>query len=328
MGFADRVDRFQRRHPAAGFPLAVVYKFVDDQGGYLAALVAYYGFVSLFPLLLLLSTILGFVLMGDPGLQQRVLSSALRQFPVLGTQLRDPSRIGGGTFGLIVGLVASVYGGLGVAQAIQHLMNTAWRVPRNSRPNPLKGRLRSLGLLATAGVAVLGTTLLSAIGSALSLGLVGSCLTLAASFALNALVFVVVFRLATARGLSVRQVAPGALLGALIWQLLQSFGVFYVRRVVSQASETNGVFAIVLGLIAFLYLAAVLLVFCVEMNVVRVEGLYPRSLLTPFTDDVDLTRGDRQAYSGQAETQRMKGFEDIDVNFDQGAQERAGPGPV
>jgi membrane protein len=321
MGFAQRVDDFQRRHPSAGFPLGVVYKYVDDQGGYLAALVAYYGFVSLFPLLLLLSTILGFVLTGDPGLQHRVLSSALHQFPVVGTQLRDPSRIGGGTVGLIVGLVASVYGGLGVAQAVQHLMNTAWRVPRNSRPNPLKGRLRSLGLLATAGVAILGTTLLSALGSALSLGLVGSCVTLAASVALNALVFVVVFRLATARALSLREVAPGALLGALIWQLLQSFGVFYVRRVVGRASETNGVFAIVLGLLAFLYLAAVLLVFCVEMNVVRVERLYPRSLLTPFTDDVVLTSGDRQAYSDQAETQRMKGFEDIDVHFDQSGEQ-------
>jgi membrane protein len=316
MGFAQRADRFQQRHPAAGFPLGVVYKFVDDQGGYLAALVTYYGFVSLFPLLLLLSTILGFVLMGDADLQQRVLSSALHQFPVVGSQLRDPSRVGGGAFGLVVGLLASLYGGLGVAQALQHVMNTAWRVPRNSRPNPFKGRLRSLALLLTAGIAVLGTTALSAAGSALSLGVTGSALTLAASLSLNALVFVVAFRLATARRLSIAQVSPGAVLGALMWQLLQSFGVFYVRRVVQHASETNGVFAIVLGLIAFLYLAASAMVICVEINVVRVERLYPRSLLTPFTDHVALTRGDRRAYADQAQTQKMKGFEDIDVTFD------------
>ena len=87
MGVTEWLDAFQRRHPAAGFPLAVIYKFVDDQGSYLAALIAYYGFLSLFPLLLLLSTVLGLVLRGHPQLQEQVLHSTLNQFPIIGNQL-------------------------------------------------------------------------------------------------------------------------------------------------------------------------------------------------------------------------------------------------
>lgn len=99
MSITSRLDGYQRRHPKAGFPIAVVYKYFDDQGGYLAALITYYGFLSLIPLLLLMSTILGFVLAGDPQAQHVVLNSALSQFPVIGQQLQEPKRIGGASRG-------------------------------------------------------------------------------------------------------------------------------------------------------------------------------------------------------------------------------------
>jgi membrane protein len=190
-------------------------------------------------------------------------------------------------------------------------------IPRNSRPNPFKARGRSVVLLATAGVAVLGITALSVIGSsgAGSFGVAMRVTLLGLSVALNAAAFVFVFRIATARALTFRDVAAGAISAALIWQLLQSFGVVYVAHVVKNASATNGVFAFVLGLIAFLYLTAVAMLLCVQVNVVRVEHLCPRALLTLFTDNVTLTAQDRHAYSDQAKTQRMKGFEDVDVHF-------------
>nr|WP_246405619.1 YihY/virulence factor BrkB family protein [Modestobacter versicolor] len=312
------MDRLQRRHRAAGFPIAVVYKYVDDSGPYLAALITYYAFVSLFPLLLLFSTVLSSVLAGDPELQQRLLDSALSQFPVVGDQLGTPEELSGGVVGVVVGILGALYGGLGVAQAVQYAMNTAWSVPRNSRPNPFLARGRSLLLLGTAGIAVLGTTALSTLGSgnAGSLGTVLRMLALVGSITVNGIVFVFAFRLATARHLTIRQVAPGALIAAVLWQLLQTFGVAYVSRVISTASATNGVFALVLGLLAFLYLAAVVGVLCVEINVVHVQRLWPRALLTPFTDDVDLTPGDRRSYTGQAKAQRQKGFETVHVTFD------------
>jgi membrane protein len=315
---ADRLDRLQRRHRAAGFPIAVVYKYVDDTGPYLAALITYYAFISLFPLLLLLTTILGHLLAGNPELQQKLIDSALSQFPVVGEHLATPAELSGGAVGIVVGLLGSLYGALGVAQAVQHAMNTAWSVPRNSRPNPFLARGKSLLLLGTAGLAVLGTTALSTMGSgnAGSLGTLLRTLSLLGSITVNSIVFVLAFRLATARHLTVGQVAPGALIAAVLWQLLQTFGVSYVSRVVSRASAINGVFALVLGLLAFLYLAAVIGVLCVEINVVRVDRLWPRALLTPFTDDVDLTAGDKRSYTGLAKSQRQKGFEEVHVTFD------------
>ena len=317
MAVSHRLDQFQRRHPVVAFPIAVLYKYLDDSGGYLAALIAFFGLLSLFPLLLLLSTILGFALSGNSELQREVLNSALHQFPVVGPQLRDPERFGGGVLGLVIGVLGSVYGALGVAQASQYAMNTAWSIPRNERPNPIKARLRSLLLLLTAGIALLGTTVLSAIGSsgAGSLGLLLRVLVLAASIGLNVAVFVFGFRIATARDLTVGQVMPGAISAAVLWQLLQSFGVLYVAHVVRHASSVNSVFAVVLGLITFLYLTAIVVVLCVEVNVVHVNKLHPRALMTPFTDRVNLTRADENAYTRQAKTQRMKGFEEVNVAF-------------
>ncbi len=329
MSVTERLDRMQRRHRVLGFPLAVLYKFVDDQGSYLAALITYYGFLSLFPLLLLMTSVLGFVLGGDAHLQQRVLNSTLSQFPVIGSQLGDPKGLRGSGAGLVIGLLGAVYGGLGVAQAGQNAMNTAWQVPRNNRPNPIKARLRSLLLLATVGLGVLATTILSALGSSAgafgaSFGVGFKVVLTAVAVLVNAGIFLLAFRVATARDVSFRQIAPGALLAGLGWQLLQSFGTAYVGHVVKHASATNGVFALVLGLIAWLYLEAVIVVLCAEVNVVRSRRLYPRALLTPFTDNVQLTSGDERAYTSAAKAQRNKGFQQIDVSFHPGDPPDAG----
>jgi YihY family inner membrane protein len=313
-----RFDAYQRSHPAAGFPIAVLYKYLDDGAGSLAALLTYYGFVSMFPLLLLASTILGLVLSGDPGAQKAVLDSALSQFPVIGGQLHQPDRLGGGVAGLTVGVLGALYGGLGVTLALQNAMNTAWTVPRNLRPNPLQSRARGLVLLLTSGSALLSTGVLGALGGGGvgSFGVLVRVAAMLASVLISAVTFIVLFRVATARHLSVRDVAPGAIAAAIAWQLLQFFGASYVNGVVKHSSDTNGVFALVLGLIAFIYLAAVAIMFCVEVNVVRVDRLYPRALLGPLTDNVHLTEGDQRAYTDQAKAQQYKGSEHIEVRFD------------
>ena len=317
MNIAKRLDTLQRRHSALGFPIAVLYKYIDDQGVYLAALVAYYGFVALFPLLLLLSTVLGLVLVGHPGLQQHIIESALSQFPVIGQDLRVPRRLGGGVTGLVIGVVGALYGGLGITLACQNAMNTAWSVPLLLRPDPIRARGHGLLLLGTIGGAVLGTAAISGIGAAAHISGPFTALLTATSVALNCGVFIVAFRVTTARQVSTRDVAPGAVLAAVVWQILQSFGALFVRKIVHGSSATNGVFAIVLGLLAFLFLAAAAVVFCIEINAVRVDKLYPRALLLPFTENVELTAGDRRTFTNQTLAQRATTHQHIVVSFDE-----------
>src|SRR5215216_4299342 len=100
-----KVDRLQQRHPWTAFPVAVWKKFGDDNGGRLAGQLTYYGFLSLFPLLLVSVTILGFVLDGRPDLQQKILDSAVSQFPIIGDQLRqNVASLKGSVVALVIGI--------------------------------------------------------------------------------------------------------------------------------------------------------------------------------------------------------------------------------
>jgi uncharacterized BrkB/YihY/UPF0761 family membrane protein len=327
---AEGVDRFQRRHLVIGFPLAVIYKFVEDQGSYLAAIISYYAFVAIFPLLLLASSILGFLLQGDPTLQAQLLDSALAQFPIVGTQLGRPEGLQGSTSAMVVGGVVALYGVLGLGQAGQNAMNVVWAVPRNSRPNPLLSRLRSLLLLALAGVAILLIASVGSLGSTVgTLGPeVGTGLRWALNVGvvlLNAAVLTVLFWLATPDRPSLVSTAPGALAVALMWQGLQFLGGLFVSRVISRVDAVNGTFALVLGLIGLIYVASLMAVLGIEINVLRARKLYPRALLTPFTDNVELTPADRHAYVDYAKAQRHKGFQRVRVTFDQPADEIESP---
>jgi membrane protein len=317
------IDAYQRRHHWIGYPLAVVYKFFDDQGPYLAALITYYGFLSIFPLLLLLATVLGFVLSDNPQLQAKLLDSALSQFPVIGPQLRsDVTSLHGSGLGLAVGIVGTIYGGLGVAQASQNALNRAWGVPRNERPNPLLARARSVLLLLLFAVGVVVTTGLSTLGAmsdsfGTNVGLGVRIAAIALAVLANVLLFVVAFRLLTARRTSVSDVLVGAVVAGVGWQLMQTLGAWYVRRRLQGATEVYGLFGLVLGLLAWIYLVAIIIVAAAEIDSVRRRHLWPRSLLTPFTDDVDLTHADKRAYRSYATSERFKGFEDVDVTFDE-----------
>lgn len=319
MSFVGTLDRAQRRFPPVAFPLSVLYKFFDDQGNYLAAIVTYFAFIAIFPLLLLGTSILGFFLQGNPHLQQELLNSALRQFPIIGEKLGTPS-LHGSTGGVIAGGLTALYGALGLGQAIQNTVNTAWSVPRNSRPNVFLLRLRSLVLLITAGSAVLAVSVVSVLAN--NTDVLGKSVTDRFGWLISILTIVVIgsvltviFRLATARDHPLRSAAPGAFTMAVSWQLLQYLGAFYVQNVLNAASDTNKTFALVLGLIGFIYIASVAGVLSVEVNVVLVRHLWPRALLTPFTDHVDLTEADRRAYASYALMARHKGFETVAVTF-------------
>jgi membrane protein len=326
----DAIDAYQRRHRWLGFPLAVAYKFGDDQGPYLTALITFYGFLSLFPLLLLLVTILGFVLQGDPNLQAKLVNSTVAQLPIIGSQLRENVHsLKGSGVGLLVGIVGTIYGCLGAAGAMQNAFNRAWAVPRNRRPNPIALRLRSLLLLVVFGAGVLVTAALSALptGAGAFGASVGTALGIAAipvAMLVNVGLFMLVFRVLTGREVPTRELRIGALVAGVGWEVVQLLGTYFVAHALKGAPEAYGVFGLVLGLIAWIYLLALVIVLATEVNVVAQRRLWPRALLTPFTDRVELTSADERVYTAYAESERRKGFEVVDVDFEPPDEEVGG----
>jgi len=321
MNTVDRIDAFQRRHPVVGFPLAVIYKYFDDQGPFLSAIIAFYAFVAIFPLLLIATSILGFVLQGDPALRDRLLDSALSQFPIVGDQLGRPEGLRGSTSAIVVGSIAALYGSLNLGQAAQNASNVVWAVPRNSRTNAVLQRLRSLVFLAVAGLGILALAITSSVLANPDAfdGVVEpnyGWIARIVGFVFTSVIFIGLFRLLSAGRGSTRSVLPGALVASVLWQVLQVGGNAYVTRVIGTASQMNNTFALVLGLVAFLYAAGFLTVLSLEINVVLRRRLYPRALLTPFTDHVTPTEADLKAYTGYAKSQRHKGFQTIESTFD------------
>ncbi|GGF48959.1 hypothetical protein GCM10011519_23700 [Marmoricola endophyticus] len=333
-GVADSLDGFQRRHTVIGFPLAVTYKFFDDQSNYLAATITYYTFAAIFPLLLISSQILGFVLQGNPDLQKQVLDSTLSQFPIVGTQLGTPEGLSGSTVAVVIGSFTSLYGVLGLGQAAQNAIYVAWAVPRNSRPNPFLARLHSTWLFMLAGLVVIAVASLGSVAANADVFGVNFNVGVRVLFDLVAVVliaavFAVLTNVATPQRLGWLQLVPGALVTAVLWQVLQRGGSAYVTHVINRASDVNKVFALTLGLLALIYIAAVMAVIGVQINVVLAKRLWPRALLTPFTDSVELTDADKRAYTAYAKAQRHKGFERIRIFFDPSPreQERHGAEP-
>jgi membrane protein len=332
---ARRLDTFQRTHRWAGLPLAVIYKFIDDQGAYQAALLTYYGFVSLFPLLLLAVTILGFVLTGNPAAQQAVVNSALRNFPVIGDQIAsNVHSLHGNVTALVIGILVSVYGGLGVTQAAINAMNQLWVVPVAERPTlgPAYGRgalyllIVAAGLITTTALSGLSTavgTVLPGSAAAETVARIGSTLL---AIAVNTGLIVVGFRLLTFRNITFRQHLPGAIVAAIAWQLLLLVGTYLVTHELQGTSASYGVFGIVLGLLAWIYLSTLMILLCAELNTVRVLRLAPRSLLSVAEPaNTAVTAGDRRAFTAYAHAQRRKTFQQIDVSFHHQAQEPPPP---
>jgi membrane protein len=299
-------DELQQQHAWLAVPVAVWKKFGDDQAGNLAALVAYYAFASLFPLLLVLFSVLGIVLSNNPSLQHQLVNSALAQYPVIGSQLK--SNIGtlhGNGFALAIGLLGTFIGARSVAFAMQNALNAVWEIPIARRPGFPWSWLRSFGLILVIGLGLIGTTVLSGLAARAA----GSGATVAGvvvSLVLNIGLFWLAFRLGTASEIGWRQLLPGAVIGGIIWQVLQYVGGYFVSHQLAHASPEYGTFAVVLGLIAWLYLEAELTLYAVEINVVWTYRLWPRSIAPP-----PYTEQDRRAFQLYAQATKM--LDEIDI---------------
>lgn len=282
------VDAWQQHHRAPAFAYAIVKKFGDDQAGNLVALLTYFAFLSTFPLLLALSGILGLVLKGNLSLQASIQSSALAEFPIIGTQLK--SQIGVSSLGhsgpaLIIGILGALLGGRGLANAMQNTLNSIWNVPKADRPGFPSNYMRSFGLLGLFGFgAICGTAAASLAGTGHLLGLSGlpiDIFAFAISTAINIGLFLAAFRIAAAKVIATRDLLLGAILSSIAWQILVSFGAIIIGHNLKHAQAVAGFFGVVLGLFAWFGLQATITVYAMEADVVRARSLWPRSITEP-----------------------------------------------
>ena len=282
------VDRFQQRHPVLAVPVGVWSKFNDDQAGNLAALIAYYAFVALFPLLLILVTVLDIVLKNDPALRDTLLNSALAQYPVIGPQIKSHlGSISASGVPLVIGLVFLLLGARGVAGAMQNAMCEVWGIKKEQRPGFPLSQLWAFALVLTVGIGFIVTTFLSGLVGGAGHVLNGAVIhvgAVAVSLILNVGVFWLSFKIATAWQVPWRELRTGSAIAAVCWQILQVVGGYVVSHQLHRASELYGIFGIVLGLLAWLFLQAEVTLYAAEADVVLARRLWPRSVL-PATAD-------------------------------------------
>ena len=307
-----RVDRYQQNHRWIGFPFGVLKKFGDDRGGALAGLLAYYGILSLFPLLLLMTTLFGVFLHRRAALERTVVHSALAQFPIIGDQIqKNLHSLHASGLALVVGLVGLGWGGMGVTQAAQHAMNQIWNVPGVVRPGFFPRMARGAIFLLALGLGVLATSVLSGLGQLGTRSAGFRAANLLASGCVNVALFIVGFRVLTSKTVATRDLVPGAVAAGVAWQVLQTVGGFLVAHQLRHASQVYGFFAVVLGLLSWLALGAQLTLYCAEFNVVRARRLWPRSIVQP-----PLTEPDKRTLAAIAKQEERRPEQDVEVTFD------------
>jgi YihY family inner membrane protein len=274
-----RFDEFQQRKQALALPLGVVKKFGDDEGGSMVSLIAYRAFFSLFPLLLLMTTILGYVLAGNDELREEVVNSTLSQFPIIGNQLKGGSLTGSG-IALAIGIVGSVLAGISVIMETESTFDRCWGVPKAGGRGFVGSRLRAIMLLLVLGGLAVVSTVVSGLasGGADLFGAGGKVAGLLIATALNLFVFGAVFRLLTNDTVETKALIPGVVVATIGWEILQVAGGWYISHEVKNASAVYGTFALVIGLLAWIHLGATFVVLGAETNVVRTRKLWPRSL--------------------------------------------------
>lgn len=299
-GALRRFDLYQRERTWLGFPLGVVKKFSEDKAGYLASLVAYFGFFSIFPLMLVFTSVLGFVIT-DPERQQEFSDAAADQIPVIGDTIRDTAgELEGSVIAIVVGLAVALWSGLRIVDAMQNALNDVWDLPRIARPKLMERRLKGLLMLGLIGGGLVGSIAASNVAAFVdAIPGLGKVAIFAGSAMVSILLYLLAFQLLTDIKLPWRDLWPGAIFGGLSWWALQTFGSAYIISQQQSAGETYGQFAAVIALLAFLFLAAQLSILGAEISAVKARRLWPRSFTKGDFTEADLVVFEHLANSTQ-----------------------------
>jgi len=284
----ERLDRFQQGRAWLSFPVAVGHRYAIQRCATFAAMVAYYGFVSILPLFLVATSLTRLVLAGYPSLQASVTESLVTHFGVLGTELQSTIKpTTGDAVAIVVGLLVALWAGLGVMQSLQVAFNTIWGIPREAQLTFARSRLRSLIVVTAFGVVLLISAVLPAVVSLLGASAAGQVAGFIASYAFALALYVLVYRVLTDVSLTWRDVLPGAMLAAALLVVLQALGAQIVDRWISNASALYGYFGVTLGMLLWISLIAQLTLFGAQLNAVWKRHLWPRSILDRTDGPID-----------------------------------------
>jgi membrane protein len=301
-------DSFQRSHPFIGFPFAVIKKYGDDEAGKQAALLAYYGFLSLFPLLLVLTTSLKLFLNNNTELRDQILKGATDYFPSIGDSLQPSHGVGGTGIALVIGVLLTLFGARGVADVFRGAVNHVWEVPVVKRTGFPMAILKSLFIIIIGGLGLISAPVISGFavgfGHNLFFTLVGLVITMVILFAV--FLFLIHVSLSVTRPL--RDIWVGAATAAVGLTILQSLGSILIKSHLKSLNNLYATFAISLGLLYWLYLQTQVILYALELDSVRVFKLAPRSVNQGI-----LTEQDRVAFRLYAHRNKFHDEEDIEV---------------
>ena len=312
------IDDWQRASRAVGLAYAVIKKFGDDDANQFVVALGWYGFVAIYPLLLVVITIFGFI--GAASLGHQIVST-LHEFPVIGSQFnpeQSSKSLQGSGIGLAIGLIGLIYGAQGVTQTVQQAMAGVWNVPKVDRPGFAPRLARSLIALAIIGAAFVLNAAAGAFVTNTGVNLAIRAFAVVGMLLLNALLYFTVFRVATPGRVGALELLPGAVLASLGFTLLITVGSGLVQHQLRHSSATYGQFGLVIGLVGFLFLLAKISLYAAELNPVVSRHLWPRAMLSS-----DPTEADRQVLSVIAHQYQQRDDQRIGVGFGENAADEA-----
>ena len=291
--------------------VGVIKKFGDDRCSTLAVMLTYYAFVSIFPLLLVLTTVLGFI--GNESLSRNIIGTTLQQFPVFGQQIgKDAAHpLSGNGFGLIVGLLGTFYGALGFAQAAQHAMAEVWNVPGVRRSGFLARLARSVILFTVLGIGLAAATVVSSLVTLTGQPGITRVLAFVGALVLNVGLYLAAFRILTPKVIESKRLVPGAVVGGVGYSILLTLGAALIQHQLRHSEALYGQFAFVLGLIGWLLLVSQVSLYAAETNVVLARRLWPRSIVQP-----PLTDADERVLADIAHEEWRRPEQTVEVGFD------------
>jgi len=310
----ERIDRWQQDHRVAGVALATLKKFQEDHTTNLAGLVAFWAFFSIFPLLLVLVTVLGYVLPAD--LKAKVMAQVGNMLPVLHGNV---GHLSGSWWALVLGIVTALWSGLSVVRTVEFAFNSIWEVPEKERPKLVEQTVRGVKVLGTIGLglvlSVVLTTFVSGATKSIGLGPVSVVFGYVVAIALDVGLFVAAFRMLTDREITTKQVLPGAVLSGVIFFILQSLATLIIGRYTRNAQSTYGTFATVITMLWWFYLQAIVTLLGAQLNVVLTHRLWPRSLI-----GAPDTTADHRAYDAYAKERTFHDEQQVHAHFTGEAQ--------